>query len=311
MATVLVVAIVLIARAHPYTVQGVVIRQDEDARRRLPLAGVDIRLANSALPPVRSDTAGFFFLALPRRIRRGQEVTLRFSRPEYLPLEVTGRVAGPPFVVHMLPSVQAVPAEPKAPAITVANVRVRYSARTTGFVNVGSTVKSFEVVNSGPAPCGIEMPCSPDGRWKAAVNSLTLDAGEGNQFRNVRASCIAGPCPFTRVDSEDFSQDNRVLSVSVRDWSETATFLVEAEVLRPMEEDIVRRLYPVIFGRTLNFTLPGEAEGPSIEADVDATPIVFPLGPDLCLIWASCTVRSESDQTKVYRCELKAGYRFR
>jgi hypothetical protein len=78
-----------------------------------------------------------------------------------------------------------------------------------------------------------------------------------------------------------------------------------------MESDIVRQSYPVIFGQTLNFTLPAAAEGVSIEAEINGAPIVFPLGPDLYLSWADCNARVNSDQTKVYRCELKPKYGFR
>ena len=43
----------------------------------------------------------------------------------------------------------------------------------------------------------------------------------------------------------------------------------------------MRESYPVIFGQTLNFTLPPTEEGVSILAELDGTPMVFPLGPDL------------------------------
>jgi hypothetical protein len=101
------------------------------------------------------------------------------------------------------------------------------------------------------------------------------------------------------------------LNVAVRDWSDTTTFLVEAEVVHPMTSDMVRETYPVMFGRTLNFNLPPAAGGPSIEAEVDGQPIVFPLGPDLFLRWADCHSGTEKDQSKTYRCELKPGYKFR
>jgi hypothetical protein len=48
----------------------------------------------------------------------------------------------------------------------------------------------------------------------------------------------------------------------------------------------------------------------SIEAEVNGTTIVFPLGPALYLSWANCQVAVNQDQTKVYRCELNPGYRF-
>src|SRR5207244_4552017 len=63
-------------------------------------------------------------------------------------------------------------------------------------------------------------------------------------------------------------------------WSDTATFLMEAEVFHPMETSIVHESYPVIFGPTLNFTLPADAEGICIESDLNGERIVFPLGPD-------------------------------
>jgi hypothetical protein len=71
-------------------------------------------------------------------------------------------------------------------------------------------------------------------------------------------------------------------------------------------------LYPVVFGRDLHFTLPPTQEGVSLEADLDGVPMVFPLGPELYLSWATCSVRDSPDpeKTTVYRCELKPGYRF-
>ena len=139
---------------------------------------------------------------------------------------------------------------------------------------------------------------------------MSLDAGDGNEFRNPRVSCIAGPCPFTKIELEGLSQDGRHFNVSVRNWSDTTTFLLEAEVVHPMNSDLVRETYPVIFGRALNFSLPPAAEGPSIEAEVDGEAVVFPLGPDLFLRWADCHSGVDRDQSKTYRCELKPGYRF-
>ena len=101
------------------------------------------------------------------------------------------------------------------------------------------------------------------------------------------------------------------MNVVARDWSDTATFLVEAEVVHPMTADLVRESYPVIFGQTLSFSLPASAEGPSIEAEINSEAIVFPLGPDLFLSWAQCTLGTSKDQSKVYHCQLKPGYRFK
>jgi hypothetical protein len=189
---------------------------------------------------------------------------------------------------------------------------VRYTLNSRTETNVGSAVKTFQVMNTGNVPCNHQAPCSPDGKWKAASASESLDAGADNTFSNVRASCIAGPCPYTRIDSSGFIHGGRNISVSALDWSDTTTFLMEAEVYHTAINSNVRQLYPVIFGRTLNFTLPPTQEGVSLGAEIDGSPMVFPLGPALNLSWATCTVRTdaEKEKTTVYGCELKPGYRF-
>ena len=101
------------------------------------------------------------------------------------------------------------------------------------------------------------------------------------------------------------------MHVSVRNWSDTTTFLWEAEVIRSMLSDSIRHSYPANFGRTMNFTLPSAAQGPSIEAEMNGQPIVFPLGPSLALSWTVCNPQVEQDQARLYSCELKPGYRFR
>ena len=96
----------------------------------------------------------------------------------------------------------------------------------------------------------------------------------------------------------------------MRDWSDAATFLLQAEVFRSELGATIRQSHPVIFGRALNFTLPGTAEGPTIEAELNGSPLLFPLSPNPVLSWANCNIRIEKQQAKDYRCELKAGYRF-
>ena len=177
-------------------------------------------------------------------------------------------------------------------------------------MNVGSAVKTFPVENVGNIPCAGRSPCSPDDKWKAAIGSTSLDAGMGNEFQNARVSCIAGPCPFTKIENEQFPKASQKITASALNWSNTATFLVEAEVIHIMQSQIDHQSYPVIFGPALNFTLPADAEGVSLEADIAGETIIFPLGPDLFLSWANCNARVNRDHTKVYRCELKPEYRF-
>ena len=66
-----------------------------------------------------------------------------------------------------------------------------------------------------------------------------------------------------------------------------------------------------MFGDAMEFTLPANAEGPCIEAELNGTDIVFPLGPAMRLSWAECVVDVSPDHTKLFQCELKPGYAFR
>jgi len=85
---------------------------------------------------------------------------------------------------------------------------------------------------------------------------------------------------------------------------------MEAEVAETRENEMVRHTYPVIFGGSMNFTLPSAANGLTIEADVDGSPIMFPLGPQLRLSWAICRSETRSEGARQYRCDLKQGYSF-
>jgi hypothetical protein len=303
-----------IPKAQPVTLKGAVIRQEADPNKEQPIADAQIIGSGGlATGTTQSDAAGYFSLTLRPGVKPGEPITLSFAHTGYRPLILQSVRPGVLMVARMLPlsSAPHPAAVPTKAVITKASVAVRYSQKTTSALNVGSAVRTFQVVNTGNVLCHGHEPCSPDGKWKAAIGAISLDAGEGNQFRNPRVSCIAGPCPFTRTISNDFSNDGRTVKISVLNWSDTATFLFEAEVYHPMVSETIRDSYPVIFGQALNFTLPPDAEGPSIEAEVNGSAIVFPLGPSLCLNWATCNVREDKDQTKVYRCELNPGYRFR
>lgn len=306
-----IIAAVLLTRRKPVVIRGAVLREDRDPNKQLPLPDVKITAVNGwGIAHSESDAQGFFNLTLPKGLRRRQPVLLQFRLKDYRPLDWNDFIGDKLYVARMIPLHQETVAESHAD-LSVSNPRIRYTVKATTEADIGSAVRTFEIANIGNQPCENHPPCAPGGKWKAAIGSFSLDAGEGNEFRNARLSCIAGPCPFTKVEVETFSQERRRFYVAVRNWSDTTTFLVEAEVVRPMTNNLVRETYPVIFGRALNFSLPPAAEGPSVEADVAGEPIVFPLGPDLFLRWADCRMAIDKDQSKNYRCELKPGYQFR
>lgn len=311
-----VLAIVLLAHfvtKNPIYIRGAVVASDPEPAKELPVESVEVTVVSgSESSAVHTDASGFFKIPVPlrRRVRLGEPITLTFRHPDYQPLDLHDVTGDSLYIAHLIPLARAAPAPVHGPEVKIAHIRARYSINTTTVVNVGSAAKSFQVVNIGNVPCNGRLPCSPDGKWKAALGSAVLDAGHGNEFHNARASCIAGPCPFTSIQNNDFSRDSSTLRVSVLNWSDTATFLLEAEVYKPVVSDVLRRSYPVTFDRALTFTLPAAAEGVSIEAELNGTTIVFPLGPKLFLSWANCQFLVNKDQTQVYRCELRPGYRF-
>jgi len=315
------VAVFVWFRSHHWsprtiTIQGAVLQRSSDPRKRVPIGNVQVTATDGLRSTVvRSDSSGYFRIVLGAGVWPQNIVTLRFEHPDYRPLDMSFRLGLPRtpiqlFVAELTPVREEIDLETTHPASVVSNIRVRYTTNEQSDTNIGSAVRTFQVVNQGDVPCDHQSPCSPNGHWKASVNSVTLDAGPSNIFRNARCSCIAGPCPFTHINSSGFENGGRVITASATDWSDTATFLLEAEVFRDTINSSERESYPVLFGRTLNFTLPPTHEGASIEADINGTPMVFPLGPDLYLSWANCTARTNADKSTVNQCELKPDYRF-
>ena len=296
---------------QPVTLKGAVMVRSSDVDKELPISGVNVSAAGDlADGDTTSSATGYFALTLSPQVKAGRQILLHFRHPQFEPLDLTALADNRLYLIRMVPIPRPSPPETSLPHVVVSDIKIRYSIKTSELQSVGSIVKTFRVVNTSNVPCNGGSPCSPDGRWKAAVGSATLDAPGGNFLSNARVSCIAGPCPFTRIQIDRFSTGGPTISVTILDWSDTTTFLFEAEVVRSMTSDDVRFSYPVIFGQTLHFTVPAGAEGVCIEADVNRDHIVFPLGLQPRLSWASCTALVNPDQTTVYRCDLKPGYAF-
>jgi hypothetical protein len=314
----LVLLIIALAACHErrppvITLRGAVIRRDADPNRQAPVAGVRVVAEYSSGTAVAwSSVQGAFSLTLPAQAFQMMPITLRFRHDGYEPLDQLATLPTDLYIIRMTPLPSPARSASGGPvaAVASASVSVRYTAKAPAVADVGASVKTFQVVNRSNIPCRRPGPCSPDGRWKAATQTISLDAEQGNQFRNARLSCIAGPCPFTSIVRDNFSRGGRTINATVLNWSDTVTFLLQAEVVHPMVSETVRRSYPVIFDRTLNFSLPGSAEGVCLEAEINGTKIVFPLGPALLLSWADCHQQPDAENNRLYRCELRPGYEF-
>jgi hypothetical protein len=302
MAAVLIPRMLRMVKAREVT--GVALVDDADPQKQRPIANVHLEVGTMTIAV--TDATGFFRLELPATsLLRGLAVTLRHA--DYVPLQ---RVLAGDGQLYVLRMKSVGTAAANAPEVPVSEVRVRYTESAPTSVDTGSALKRFDVINTGNVPCNGHPPCSPDGKWKTAIGGASLDAGESNEFREARVSCIAGPCPFTKIETDGFSNGGRNINVKVRNWSDTVSFVLEAEVTRTTISDMIRTSYPLIFGRGMNFSLPASGEGPSIEATVGGFEAVYPLGPGLTTSWATCSVQRAKDGTANYRCDLKPGFRF-
>src|SRR5690242_2626315 len=245
-------------------IAGAVIEQASDPRAQAPIADVDVSVANGlATGTAHTDFSGFFHLALRPGVVEGQPILLLFKQAGYKPLEMPVVAGDQLYVARMAPLHPAPTTQVVNPAVKVAAVVLRYSVPSTTTATVGTEAKTFQVVNTADIPCDHRSPCSPDGRWKAGVATVSLDAGPGNILADPRVSCIAGPCPFTRTHVQDILKAGRIIEVQAISWSDTTTFLIQGEVVQAEVGDVVQTTYPVIFDRELNFSLPATAKGPS------------------------------------------------
>ena len=299
--------------------QGVVLRQDKDVRRQQPVGDARIELFSGRIKTTtQTDSQGYFRIQLHKVVLPGTKLEFHINHAGYQSflrqVDVGLRSSrNQLYIFHVTEATQTANQNmADASGTRITNVRIRFVENGTTEDNIGSIARSFEAVNHGDIRCDGHAPCSPDGRWKASFGFASLDAGAGNQFRQVRVSCIAGPCPFTRIEDSAYLKGGEKISVKVLNWSDTATFLIEAEVYHSSLNSAVHHLFPVFFGRAFNFTLPANEEGVSIEAEWNGTEMVFPLGPDGMLSWANCVERDSgnADQARVYHCELKPGYSF-
>lgn len=307
-------ALTLVERRRPEGVRlvtGAVLTADTNPQRQRPVAQARVSAsAGASSASGTTDESGLFRLTLDPPASADQSITLKVEHHQYHPFDASNLVADQLHLVRLRPIHPALERANETPEVAIANVRVRYTSKAEATIEIASAARTFEFANTANVPCAGQAPCSPDGHWKATMGDFSLEAGPNRQFRNVRVSCLAGPCPFTRVTSDNFSRGGPVIRGSVLNWSDSVTYLVEAEVAQHMVSDLVRYAYPVIFERFLNFTLPPGAQGPSIEAEVKGETIIFPLGPLLRLSWATCRLDARDDGTRIYRCELKPGFTF-
>lgn len=301
-------AILYARRLEVRTLTGVVLRDDTDVQRQISIQDVTVSTDQVS---TKTDAAGVFRLTLREPLYRGQLVALKFEHANYRRLDLLESADSRIYLARMKPRQRPLTAEPEGSPVVLSNVRVRYAINNLVTQTIGSASKILTVPNKGNVRCDSKSTCSPDGMWLATIGWASLDAGDSNELLNPRATCVAGPCAFTRIEYENSSKGGRVFDVSVRNWSDTVTYVLEAEVAHTSSAEAVRRSYPVTLGPAMSFTMPVEAQGLSIEAELNGEFVVFPLGPSLRLSWAECSSKAAINQTRLYRCQLRPGYLFK
>jgi len=146
---------------RPSAIRGAVMVATADPAKQLPIAGAEIAVAGELADATAvSDAAGFFTIPLSWRVGVGERVVLEFRHPDYQPLDLPYTGGNDLYIARMAPLI----ATSDSSEVPISNVIARYSVRTTTAVNIGSAVKTFQVVNIGNQLCKGRKPCSPDGR---------------------------------------------------------------------------------------------------------------------------------------------------
>ena len=140
----------LSARGRPITLHGVVLKQDADPRKEAPIAGAAISAANadgSIVASGESDSSGGFQLVLSRGFKMGQPLALSFRHSDYQPLKLNETIADKIYIVRMEPTIASGSAQSNPNATRISNLLLRYTVKSTTDANIGSLVRTFEVVN--------------------------------------------------------------------------------------------------------------------------------------------------------------------
>src|SRR5689334_16984443 len=107
----------------PFTIQGAVIADSSDSHKELPVADVEITVADGLAPmPAKSDASGYFSIQLRPGVRRGRAITLEFRHPNYDALDQHEFVGDQPYVTRLTPLPKAAVTAPTGPATQVANI---------------------------------------------------------------------------------------------------------------------------------------------------------------------------------------------
>jgi hypothetical protein len=296
------IAPALISKIHPpqpIILHGAIMRSDPNPEKRFPIRDVDVSYEEGGEEKYQKTSQdGAVTIALGPAVKAGDLIELKFRHRCYQEFDETIGAVDAPFTLYLWPATVPEPGAPcNDPTITSIGLTFRKSYLTKS--------TTFQVPNRGTVRCHRE-PCSPDGKWQANIVTATLDAGTGNTFARGKGSvtCIAGPCPFTQVVNDGFSAGGPGISVSVRNWSDTVTFVLQGELVGGPTSPVT------VAGKTFDFSV-SRSDLPNLQI-VAQTSTGQSLVGDIgvaSIPWATCQI-SEGASTIKYHCTLGPDYMF-
>jgi hypothetical protein len=78
--------------------------------------------------------------------------------------------------------------------------------------------------------CDHRSPCSPDGKWWAAITPLVITAAADQEVRNPVVSCRGSTCGFLEIMSTAVAADGHSATAQVKTWSNSVTLTYTAEI---------------------------------------------------------------------------------
>lgn len=284
--------------------QGAVMKSDVKPGRRHPLKDVSVEYDLGGKPIfAKTDQNGLFTIEVGSPAKIGDLLTLKLRRTCYQDFDETIAVANVLLTLYLWANPSRTCDDPTIVSISV----------SSRFVE-----KTFPVVHHGTVPCK-NSPCSPDGKWEATDVSEALTAGPNDIFLKGSVVCVAGPCPFTQIVQDGFSSGGQGIHVVVRNWSDTATYILKGEIAGPVPLPVE------IKGDSFTYrTYRSKGEGGHQELIAETSEgehLVLPsVNADGRFIglpqasWASCHESVDEYPTLhtqwTFHCKLKEGYKF-
>ena len=226
-----------------YSLEGAVIHSAKDTHKQEPVADATITVSHGLVSTTtRSDASGYFRITFPQVIWPGEILSITITHPNYHPLSFEWHIVFRSSLRRLMISELKPMATPPAPVsgkppTVISDIRIRYTVAAPSEINIGSAVRTFQVVNQGNVPCNHQGPCSPNGAWKAATTPSPWMPAWATNIAMFAPRASPGPCPFTRIRTR---AQGRTIVATAEDWSDTATFLLEAEVFHTSIDSSVR-----------------------------------------------------------------------